>query len=285
MRGVGKAYGAISIVNAISTGCGASLGINLQTEAHVELTFDDSVVLEINGVRSEPQLAEAVVKVFAQRLGLPVRGCKVATKSDIPVAVGLKSSSSAAVAIAKAFLNAVGKKLPDDEFLGLVAEASIMSGTSITGALDDAAACMLGGVVVTNNHERRILKRGSVESGLTAVIIVPPGKTYTKEFRRELLEPVRELAFVAFNLAYEGHYWRAMTLNGLIHSAALGLPTQPALQALRAGALAAGLSGTGPAVAAVCRRENVEKVSKAFQAFEGRVIKCPVLHSPVEEET
>ncbi|MEM4281453.1 MAG: shikimate kinase [Candidatus Caldarchaeum sp.] len=284
MRGVGKAYGAVSIVNAISTGYGAALGINLQTEAFLELTSSNSFVLEINGMRSDPQLAEEVVRVFAQRLGLSVNGCRVSTKSEIPMAVGLKSSSSAAVAIAKAFLNAVDGKLPAEEFLKLVAEASTRSGTSITGALDDAAACMLGGVVVTNNHERKILKRDYVDSGLMTVIYIPPGKTYTRDFRRELLEPVRELALVAFNLAYEGHYWKAMTLNGLIHSAALGLPTQPALQALRAGALAAGLSGTGPAVAAVCKEGDVERVFEAFHPFEGRVIKCRINPSPVDDE-
>ncbi|MEM4294847.1 MAG: hypothetical protein QXV86_03670, partial [Candidatus Caldarchaeum sp.] len=57
---------------------------------------------------------------------------------------------------------------------------------------------------------------------------------------------------------------------------ALGLPTDPALEALRAGALAAGLSGTGPAVAAVCTEEHVDLVEESFQRFEGKVIKCPV---------
>ncbi|MEM1943095.1 MAG: shikimate kinase [Candidatus Caldarchaeum sp.] len=276
MRGVGAAYGAISIVNAISTGYGAALGIKLRTEAVVETVPDEGFSLTINGEPGDPSLAVEVVKTFANHFGLEVGGCRVSTTSDIPVAVGLKSSSSAAVAIASAFLNAFKKSLEAEVFLSLVADASVRSGTSITGAMDDAAACMLGGIVATDNPRRRILMREKVAGELMTVIHVPPGRMFTKDFPRLRLDPVKELVATAFSMVLRGEYWKAMTLNGLLHSAALGLPTAPALEALRAGALAAGLSGTGPAVAAVCTEEYVDLVEESFQRFEGRVIKCPV---------
>jgi shikimate kinase len=276
LKGCGNAYGAVSIVNAISTGRGAALGVMLKTEAEVELADHGETSLTINGVRSDPELAVEVVKVFAEYLGLEFMGCRVTTSSEIPMAVGLKSSSSAAVAIARAYLDAVGKTLPAETILNLVAEASIRSHTSITGALDDAAACMLGGVVVTDNLARKILLHEKLGEILAAAIYVPPGKTYTREFRKELLTPVRELVEEAHRLALNRQYWKAMTLNGLLHSAALGLPTAPAIEALRAGALAAGLSGTGPAVAAICHDDVLERVVEAFGRFEGRVLTCSV---------
>jgi hypothetical protein len=85
----------------------------LKTEAEVELADHGETSLTINGVRSDPELAVEVVKVFAEYLGLEFRGCRVSTSSEIPVAVGLKSSSSAAVAIARAYLDAVGNPLID----------------------------------------------------------------------------------------------------------------------------------------------------------------------------
>ncbi len=39
-----------------------------------------------------------------------------------------------------------------------------------------------------------------------------------------------------------------MTLNSLIYGAALGLDQEMSIKALRAGAVASGISGTGPAV-------------------------------------
>lgn len=276
MKGRGRAGGAVSIVNAISTGFGAALGINLQTEAELETINEPQIKLSINGEDADPSLAKAVIKVFSQALGVEIYGAEIRTHSNIPVAVGLKSSSSAAVAIANAFLDAVGKKMSAEELLRNVAEASVLSGTSVTGALDDAAACLLGGIVATDNYGRKILKHVLVEERLFAVIYVPPGKTYTSSFRKELLTPIRNIAATAFNLVLEGKYWEAMTINGLAHSAALGHSTQPAIDALRAGAYAAGLSGTGPAVAAIVSEERVEEVADAFSAYEGEIIKASV---------
>ncbi|MEM0440489.1 MAG: shikimate kinase [Candidatus Caldarchaeum sp.] len=276
MKGRGEAGGAVSIVNAISIGRGASLGIQLKTTAEIELIDDPVYTLSINGEPGDPTLVKAVVEVFSRILDIKVSGARVATFSNIPMAVGLKSSSSAAVAIAKAFLNATGQTMYTEEFLKLVAEASILSRTSITGAMDDAAACLLGGIAVTDNLKRLIISHRTVEQELMTVILVPPGQIYTGSFRPELLAPVKQMVETAFGLALMGDYWTAMTINGMAHSAALGLPVQPAVEALRSGALAAGLSGTGPAIAAVATEESVDKVAEAFARFEGKVITCRV---------
>lgn len=276
MKGRGEAGGAVSIVNAISIGRGAALGIDLKTTAEIELVDEPVYTLSINGEPGDPVLARTVVEVFSHSFKMDVRGARVATFSNIPVAVGLKSSSSAAVAIAKAFLNAVGQTMYAEEFLKLVAEASILSRTSITGAMDDAAACLLGGITVTDNLKKLIISHRAVEQELTAVILVPPGRIYTGSFRQELLTPVKQIVETAFGLALIGEYWTAMTINGMAHSAALGLSLQPAVEALRSGALAAGLSGTGPAVAAVATEDTADKVAEALARFEGKVISCRV---------
>ena len=52
----------------------------------------------------------------------------------------------------------------------------------------------------------------------------------------------------------EGKVWEALTLNGLIYSAASNQNTTIAIDALAAGAVAAGLCGKGPAVTAVTQK-------------------------------
>ncbi|MEM1944653.1 MAG: shikimate kinase [Nitrososphaerota archaeon] len=273
-RGYGRAYGAVSIVNAISTGRGAALGVDLTTEAYVELDTAEGVVLESEEAMDSTLVAE-VVKHVGDKLGLRVRGCRVRTMSSIPMAVGLKSSSSAAVATTLALLDAFEMELSYEETLTLVTEASKSSGTSITGALDDAAACMLGGIVVTDNYAGRILKRDKPPQ-LDVVIAVPTYRTYTRDFRRELLTPIRELVEEAFQLALKSEYWKAMTLNGILHAAALSLKTEPIIEAIRAGAVAAGVSGTGPAVAAVANGSVAGRVGEVFIRMGYRVISCRV---------
>ncbi|MEM1922431.1 MAG: shikimate kinase [Nitrososphaerota archaeon] len=279
-RGVGEAHGAVSIINAISTGFGAALGVDFHTRAVAEPDESGVTVLVNKDRIGDDSLVKEVVSTISELAGVKGLGFRVVTESDIPVAVGLKSSSSAAVAAGLAVLDALGEVIEADRFLAGIAEASQRSGVSITGALDDAAACMLGGVVITDNYARRILLRKEVAEDLSVAILVPERKTYTREFRKELLTPIKELVSEAFRIAERGDYWRAMTLNGLLHAAALNINPQPILDALRAGALGAGVSGTGPAIAAVAPSPLIKPVREALSMHGSQVVVKKVVNSP-----
>ncbi len=271
-RGVGEAHGAVSIINAISTGFGGALGVDFYTRAVVEVVEGGETVLVNKDTVGDDSLVKEVVRAVSELVGVKGLGFRVTTQSDIPIAVGLKSSSSAAVAVGLAVLDALGEKVDDDLFLAAVAEASQRSGVSITGAIDDAAACMLGGVVLTDNYGRKILRHESVDQGLSAVILIPEQRTYTRGFRRELLTPIKDLVMEAFKIAERGDYWKAMTLNGLLHAAALNLPIQPMIDALSAGALGAGVTGTGPAIAAITTQEYIKPVSAALSRHGKNIV-------------
>jgi len=59
----------------------------------------------------------------------------------------------------------------------------------------------------------------------------------------------------------------------LLYAAALHLDPQPALDALEAGALASGLSGKGPAVVAVTQEKNINRIVKAWTAYDGEILR------------
>ncbi|MEM1534217.1 MAG: shikimate kinase [Nitrososphaerota archaeon] len=263
-RGVGEAHGAVSIINAISTGFGGAVGVDFHTRAFVEPVEGGEIVLVNRDAVGDDSLVKEVVRIVLERVGAEGLGFRVTTSSDIPIAVGLKSSSSAAVAVGLAVLDALGETMGAEEFLAAVAEASQRSGVSITGAMDDAAACMLGGLVLTDNYRRKILRHEAIDQDLAAAILIPEQRTYTREFRKDLLMPIKDLVMEAFRMAERGDYWRAMTLNGLLHAAALKVPTSPIIDALAAGALGAGVSGTGPAIAAVASYTSIEAVRDAL---------------------
>jgi shikimate kinase len=271
-KGTGVAWGAISIVNAISTGFGAAVGVDFRTVAEATPCEGCETALVNRDQVGDDSLVREVVETIVGALGVEGVGFRIVTRSDIPIAVGLKSSSSAAVAVGRAVLDALGRRIDTPRFLQLIADASQRSGVSITGAMDDAAACMLGGIVLTNNHERRLLRREPAPEGLAAAILVPPKQTFTRSFRKELLAPIKRLVLEAFRLAERGDYWAAMTLNGLLHAAALNIPIAPIIDALRAGALAAGVSGTGPAIAAVAASGDIGAVADALRVYEGVVL-------------
>ncbi len=263
MIGRGEAHGALTIVNAIAAGKGCAVGVDLRTWAEVELSPGDGVEVTVEGLAGEPtELAARCVSAVLERFSLRRRAI-VRTRSQIPVSRGLKSSSAAANAVILGTLDALGESMGPLEVLRLNADVSMRSGVSVTGALDDAAASLLGGVVLTDNAARTVLKREDWTICGRAVINVPERMIRKAGLPRERIALYRPLVEQAFQLAWDERYAEAMMLNSLCYGAALGLDQELVLKALQAGALGAGISGTGPAVAALVG-ENERAVLEAM---------------------
>lgn len=280
---VARVHGAVSIVNAMSNGLGAALGVKLSVEARCRLIEEPVFRIRSGGRLLGPgNLPEKVCELILREYGMNM-GCEVSIRSEIPTGKGLKSSSAVSSAVALACLKEVSGKPELLKAAEYSAEASIRAGVSITGAFDDASACLLGGIVITDNFERKLISRRTTEDDLKVVILVPPGRMLSGKVDVSLFKPVEPLLRLAHRLALNGEEWLAMTINGLAVSTALGLDAKPALEALRAGAMAAGVSGKGPAVAAVVRASDVEEVSSALSRF-GRVIETDVCNENASVE-
>jgi len=272
-------YGAATIVNAIATGKGAAVGVDLWTKARVELTDKpETIEVKILSDSSEnPNLAKKTVETVLRRFGLEKEfGAKVETDSNIPVARGLKSSSAAANAITLATTAALKQQLDDEELVRLGVDAAKAAKVTITGAFDDACASYFGGIIITDNLERKIVKRFALKQCPAVLFYVPPKKSYTTKSNVQQMKCMAPLVEVAYREALNGNYWAALTLNGLIYSAALGYDPSPAADALTAGANAAGLSGTGPAVAAIVPDDKIDDVKSAWQSREGEILEARV---------
>jgi shikimate kinase len=281
MADIGKAvaYGAVTIINAISCGFGAALGVNLRTEATVKLTNESG---HIEGrILSDPKestiLIEKTVRRVFRNFNLEQEyGAYVETESNIPIARGLKSSSVAANAITLATLAAIGKKVNNLTAVNIGVDAALDAGVTITGAFDDACASFFGGVVVTDNFRRKILKKVQPIEKHPILIHVPITKTYTADSNVEKMRTIADEAKALHRMALLGDWLAAMTLNGLLYSAVLRYDSNVAVDALDAGALAAGLSGKGPAVAAVVPQVNVGSVKEAWEKYGGSIIETRI---------
>jgi shikimate kinase len=270
-------HGAATIVNAIALGKGAAFGVDLWTKAEVKLTDEPHVIKA--EITSDPKentaLMEKTVMRVLQRFSLEDSfGAKVKTWSNIPIAKGLKSSSAAANAVALAATAALGKTLDDLELVNLGVDAAFDAKVTVTGAFDDACASYFGGVVITDNLNREIVKQFPLAEDLTVLFHVPPQKAYTADSNVGRLQTVKPLVEVAYEQALEGKVWEALTLNGLIYSAASGYDNSIAIDALVAGAVAAGLCGKGPAVTVVTPKDKIDSVKAALQKYGGEVLQA-----------
>ena len=260
-------HGAISVVNAIATGNGSSLGISLTATARVELEKGHGVRF-LTG-RNEDRLVNNIVRNTLPRTMAEENMVTVSVKSEIPIGFGLKSSSAVSNAVALACSRLAAEEVDDIAVLDAAVRASLDARVSITGAYDDATACYFGGFTVTDNYSRKLLRREAAPENLSAVIFLPRN---TPRGDVKKLSNLSSLFTDAFRLAEAGEYWKAMTLNGVLSAAALSASYRPVMAAIEHGALAAGISGNGPSVAAVAYEGELEEIQSALSKFDGRII-------------
>ncbi len=277
MRGSATAMGAATVLNAVANWKGSAFGVGLKTSAGVVLDGSGEVSGDVPGVDTTliVRCVEMVLERFKVDLGGTVR-----TWSEVPVASGLKSSSTAANAAVLATLDALGEEMDLVEAAKIGVAAAKEVGVTITGALDDALASMLGGVVVTDNRAMRLLRREELDS--TVLLLIPEKKLFSKDTNVKRSRLISPLADVAFDLAMNGDYGRAMTLNGFAYCAALGLSPEPMLLALESGAWGTSLSGTGPAYAALVGDDEADDLESRWLGLGGRVVRTRTNNEPAQ---
>ena len=289
MHGRAVANGAGTIVNAIAIWKGAAFGIDLETTADVELDecSGDSGritgIIEIGSdsagdcgdVSYDTALITRSVTMVLDRFGYRCEGV-VTTRSEIPIARGLKSSSAAANAATLATLNAIGETLPPIEVVRMGVRAALDVGVTITGAFDDACASMFGGIVVTDNRNQELVDR--IECDSRVLIYLPEEKAFTADTDIARSEAIAPLVEVAYKLALAHDFENAMTLNGLLYCAALGFDTEVAMRALELGVSGVSLSGTGSAYTALVGRDQVKELTSCWSEMGGTVIETKIVN-------
>ncbi len=191
--------------------------------------------------------------------------------SEIPVSRGLKSSSAVANAVVLASARALGLELEPLQVINLGVDAALEAKVTITGAFDDACASFFGGIVVTENVARRLVKVDRFPPGLMAVVQIPRWMITKPSLAQIDFSPIRERVEEAYRLAVQGDYFHALEVNSAAYAPILGIDETPALRARAAGAMAAGISGAGPAILALVKPAHVEAVVQALADDESEV--------------
>jgi len=259
MKGKGTSYGAVTVMNAIPCGIGSTIGIGLKTKA----TFTDAERQTVHLV-DRPKVGQTLVRTCVMRtrekIGQPVSdGYHLEVRTDIPPSMGLKSSSSVCNAVIDAVLNAYGETMEPLDIIRLGVECAKECKVTITGAFDDACGCGLGGLVVTDNSKNELLLRKRVPDYDIVVCIpnrrIPKSRVPVDEYRK-----LRE-NYEAMVPKIEDDYLSVLTENGRYVEGLIGRRTGLAGRALKLGALAAGITGTGPATAVIAEKGDGQRIA------------------------
>ncbi len=259
-------FGAVSIINAIATGKGSTLGISLKVKAKITL---EPGFTGISRNFANDKLVNKIIRSIIPSKVLNNNFISINLTSDIPAGWGLKSSSAVSNAISLACYKLIKEEIYDRAVLNTAVNSSLWAKVSVTGAFDDACACYFGGIILSDNHFKKLIKREPINNDLWVIIFLPNG-LYRGDVMKLKLH--KELFNHAFKLAIKGDYWKAMNLNGILTNSILYNNYEPLLCAIENNCLAVSYSGNGPAIAAVVYKDNIDNMKASLQNYDGKLI-------------
>ena len=268
--GQGEGHGGLSLLHALGAGYGCSIGLNLSTKVRLRDDKPGKDVEDPNGV------LDALVDVWVEAgLEKPADELFWQIRSTVPMGVGLKSSAAIAVAAIRSLMDATKIELANTDIVDLASRAQLTAGVSFTGSVDDSWAAVEPGWKIVNPNlpaaEGVILEGEFVDPDDWKVLIIPRGE-------RELLpDPERFSQMAAqFEKAIgameQGSLLVALTENGRATANALGdaKGRRLANDLLVWGARGAGITGSGPAIAAVIPIHSEITLRRIVQLTEQR---------------
>ena len=220
----------------------------------------------------------ALLREFA-----PGSGVEIDIRKGIPVGGGIGSSAASAVAAVVAANELLGTHLPNEELLRLAIEGEKVASGAVH--VDNLAPSLWGGFVLVRGYDPIDIIPIRVPDSLWCTVISPALEVRTDEARRILpsVVPLGNVTVQAGNAAG----LIAGLLTGdyrLIGRSLRDVIAEPAREHLipgfarmkdaagRAGALGAGISGSGPSVFALSRSQaEAGAISRAMGALLGEI--------------
>ena len=258
--GQGEANGAISILHALGLGRGCSTGIQLTTKVQI-VEYAAEIEDDRNG------LLASVEKCWRDR-GLPIPdqfGWRV--ESSIPIGQGLKSSSALSCAALRALNSYAWTGLSNSEIADIASKSQLISNCAKTGSMDDNWASLEPGwklVDPTLSASESIILQGSIDPNLSILVLLRGKRTV--EISTEAFSQHEQIFERSLASVMRGSILDALSSNGMAVAAATD--DQEALRicnlSIASGAIAAGISGSGPSIAIVCFQEDSTSLSKLF---------------------
>lgn len=271
--------GAISLVNAIANKKGATLGIDLKVVAEIETSPGKGITIKSKNKSLSSRLINKTIEKIVSKKDLEQNKIVITLESEIPTGYGLKSSSAISSAVALACAKVFKPKLTDQQILLAGVDASIETKVSITGAYDDACSCYYGGFNVTDNAKKKRIRFEKGPTNMVAVIFIPKNRKRGNLKKLKILSSVFENAW---ELAKKANYWDAMIINGLATASILNSEPKIIASLIEKGALGASVSGNGPSIAAVTKKENEASIKKIFSSLEGNIIVSKINNKKAE---
>ncbi|NPB00524.1 MAG: shikimate kinase [Crenarchaeota archaeon] len=176
-------FSAVTIVNALPCGKGSAFAIDIPTHITVQVSDEDYVD------SADSKTILRFVDRYREMLDIEDR-FRINIRTQIPPGSGLKSSSSVTTGVALGISALSRPDMTLRECITLSCKICRELGISFTGALDDATASTLGGLIYTDNDLNRIIEIADIDDDILVLILLL--KTWKRpDNMRELFKKMR----------------------------------------------------------------------------------------------
>ncbi|MGC8581100.1 MAG: shikimate kinase [Thermoplasmata archaeon] len=270
MKKIGGSHSAISIVNGISTRKGAAIAISLYAKVYTEYNVSDYTIINFRtNQQANTLLIQKVVEKIVKINNWKGIHTNIFVDSQIPVSVGLKSSSAVAIALFRSF------SYTKDDMLELVSMSNIEAGISITGAYDDAASCYYNGITVSDNENNVVIENIPCETWYV-LICIPEYTIQKSNIDRNQYALHKEEFEEALSYLMSGEMIKAIEKNGIVMSKICNIDLSRIKKELEGtNALVVSISGTGPAVFILYKEStDMYRILLKMSKFYEKMIIC-----------
>jgi len=268
--GRGTAYGSCSLLHALGTGYGASLSLDIPAKVMIRDNPDRQEIVDPHGLLDAVKSTwlEAGLSIFEDEFHWMVR-------SEVPMGVGLKSSSAVAAAAVLALADATSTNLEISQVVELAVRAQISAGCTVTGSVDDTWAAVTTGWKVVNPQVP--IDQGIALEGLWpepsewAVFVVERGQR-TVEINPQSFTSAQMHFQKSLMAIQQGALDNAMTENGrgVAHSTSDQAGRKICNDLLVWGARCAGISGSGPSIVFMIPSVNESAIDRILDTLSSR---------------
>ncbi len=247
-------FSAVTIVNALPCGKGSAFAIDIPTHITVQISDEDYVD------SADSKTILRFVEKYREELDIEDK-YRINIRTQIPPGSGLKSSSSVTTGVALGISALSRPDMTLRECITISCKICRELGISFTGALDDATASTLGGLIYTNNELNEIIEIADIDDEILVLILLL--KSWKRpENMREIFKRMREdeglvkLYEKIFNLALKDPL-EAASLNTVYIGFLLNYDLSLIYSIRRMyRPMQVLISGNGPAIAIIDTREE-----------------------------
>lgn len=221
--------------------------------------------------------AGVAISAFLKHIGRSDQSFKIELQKNLPLGSGLGSSASSSVAAVIAINHLFGSPLTAKELLPFAMEGERIACGSAHA--DNVAPSLLGGFVLINNYEPLEVTSLDCPDNLYCAVVHPQVELHTNDARKimdkdiPLTTAIKQCANVA---GFVSGLWKQdPQLIGRCMEDLFAEPKRTQLipgfqkvkrEALKAGAIGCGISGSGPSVFALCiGKDNAQKAAEGMQ--------------------